>query len=158
MKAKEYFQKHYANLPDPVSFNVLIKVTQVCFVEFYDELRTATNPLQQQTSKVAKIKEFHKKWIAIADLVEKKYSNIPENYRRIVQQQELDIDRHDLTVVKMLLESFIQERYPTIHAQLVTVSVARDRLKLDHRPKFHPGLQYRNPLDLFRAIFGTANL
>lgn len=73
MKAKEYFEKHFNEVPVGCKPTNLHNAAEDCFVDFHKEQKEAINKVKQLSSKISKIKEFQAKWTAIAALVEKKY-------------------------------------------------------------------------------------
>lgn len=144
MKAKEYFQKFVANTPKQVNYTLFCKIVSDTFNVMYEELRLVFEPLKQEASKLAKVREFDKKWIAFMHMVEEHYK-APELYRRPSGHDDGIIDNTDIETASMLFMWYIKDQYPLIHRRLQETLVAPDRRRVEQRPISHtdPDAFYR---------------
>ena len=135
MKAKEYFQNHIAVLPKNINGIAFSVMLAALFNEFFKEMRTTVKELKQESSKLSKIREFEKKWIAITNMA-RAHFHVPEHYRRALGDETADIEVGDLIAMEQLYMAWIETKLPEIHRRLHDTFVARDRLQPVARPKF----------------------
>ena len=113
MKAKEYVEKFFSGLTPKTTPVELTEMLKLCFVAFNDELRAATNPLHSKDSKIVKIKEFQKKWIAMAVLIGKK-PGINEVF--------------NMVVIEGLFDEFFKKQHPVIFEEINGVKATPSRI------------------------------
>lgn len=140
MKAKEYFQKHIADLPKQINGTLFCKMLTDTYNEFNRELRAALAPLKMEASQLSKIREFDKKWVAIAELAGKHF-DIPELHQRPLGDDNSMIDRSDLEGMKQFFMFALKTNYGLLYRRLQETQVAPDRRRNGLSPRFHAGDQ-----------------
>ena len=113
MKAKEYVEKFFSNLTPTTKYEELTEMLKLAFVAFNDELKEVTRPLHSHNSKVVKIKEFQKKWIAMVDIIAKK-PGIKEVF--------------NTETISGLFDEYFQKQHPVIFEEIKGVKADPSRV------------------------------
>lgn len=112
MKAKEYVEKNFSNLTPTTTLVELTEMLKITFMAFNDELKEVTKSLHSHNSKIVKIKEFQKKWVAMADIMAKK-PGIPEVF--------------NMQVISGLFDEYFQKQHPVIFEEIKGVKADPSR-------------------------------
>lgn len=119
MKAKEYVEKYFSDLTPKTTEAALMEMLKLCFVAFNAELREVTKPLGSHLSKIVKMKDFQKKWIAMAAIIAKK-PGIAE---------ALNMEN-----IAGLFDEYFQKQHPVIFEEIKGVKADPSRMgPLKHR-------------------------
>lgn len=113
MKAKEYVEKFFSNLTPTTTMVELTEMLKLAFMAFNDELKAVTKSLHSHNSKIVKIKEFQKKWIAMADIIAKKPGII---------------EVFNTEVISGLFDEYFQKQHPVIFDEIKGVKADPTRL------------------------------
>ena len=169
MKAKEYFEKHFNEIPISCKPTILLKAAEDCFVDFHKEQKEAINKVKQLSSKISKIKEFQAKWAAIAALVEKKYG--PTAVQKISNakaEERENYDSFDIETIKKFFNYLMEETSPDLLSEINDLTLTRgnksynkltrdfktaEDIEKEKAPKHPEELRGLKPFDLFKAIW-----
>lgn len=113
MKAKEYVEKYFSDLTPKITEAALFEMLKLCFIAFNDELREVTKPLGSKDSKIVKIKEFQKKWVAMADIIAKKPGMT---------------DALNMETISGLFDEYFQKQHPVIFEEIKGVKADPSRI------------------------------
>lgn|SRR5574343_349388 len=126
MKAKEYFEKHFNEVPVGCKPIILLNAVDDCFVNFHKEQKEATNKVKQLSSKISKIKEFQTKWTAIAALVEKKYGpTAVQTYSSATAEERENYDSFDIEFIKNFFNYFMEKTSPGLLSEINDLTITR---------------------------------
>ena len=111
MKAKEYFQTYFSEVPTTVTSEEFLAATSECLSALIKEQKQALESVTQINSKMAKIREFRKKWQAIGGFINEKYKNDKEGLVQPINEKKY-IDSHDVLTAINAFDLIIEELNP----------------------------------------------